>query len=242
MTQYAVITPNADVRETPDTDVPKGKFETQLVSGEIFVVELEKGNWCKGYCAHDKYPGWVEKRFLRPAFATTHVVTAARSQVYKDATMKSACLGTVSFGSRVQVMETGDGYARLSSGTWIYAKHLSPVAATDSDHLATAKKFIETPYYWGGRSGFGIDCSGLVQVCLGRAGVEAPRDTEQQITLGTSADRPRTGDLVFFKGHVGILADADNLLHANAFHMKVNIEPLWEVDVRAKGVTAIRRI
>jgi len=242
MTQYAVIAPNADIREKPDYNALKGKLETQLVFGEVFVVEEEQGNWVRGHCAHDKYPGWVEKRYLRPAAPVTHVITAARSQVYREATMKSACLGSLSFGSRVQVTELGESFAKLADGSWIYQKHISPIGEKQPDYLATAKKFIETPYYWGGRSGFGIDCSGLVQVCLALAGIAAPRDTEQQITLGTETDRPRHSDLVFFKGHVGIMVDADTILHANAFHMKVTVEPLWEVDARSKGVTAIRRI
>lgn len=240
--RYSVIAPGADLRETPDALAPRGKLESQLVFGEIFVAEAEKNGWCKGHCAHDKYAGWMERRFLAPVTsAPTHVVTAARSHLYREPAMKSACLGALSFGSMVTVAETGDGYARTAGG-WICEKHIAPIATKEEDYIATAKKFLETPYYWGGRSGFGIDCSGLVQVALGRAGINAPRDTEQQAGLGAAADRPHTGDLVFFKGHVGIMADQDNILHANAFHMKTVIEPLWQAEERSKGITAVRRI
>ncbi|HYD17149.1 MAG TPA: NlpC/P60 family protein [Patescibacteria group bacterium] len=242
MTTLSVIAPNADVRETPDLKAPKGKLETQLVFGESFIVEKEDGNWVQGRCAHDDYPGWMEKRFLGPATAPTHVVTAARSYLYTEDTMKSAAQGSLSFGSRVAVRVAGETWSQLSSGAWIYSKHLSPVAQKHEDFAETAKKFLETPYYWGGRSGFGIDCSGLVQVSLALVGIKAPRDTEQQITLGDETPRHGTGDLVFFPGHVGIMMDADNILHANAFHMKVTIEPLWQVEARSKGITATRRI
>ncbi|MDF3025374.1 MAG: peptidase [Alphaproteobacteria bacterium] len=243
MTTRTVIAPNADIRETPDANAVKGKLETQLVFGEGFIVDNEEGNWAQGRCAHDDYPGWIEKRFLGDdAAPATHIITAARSSVYRADSMKSPCVGVFSFGSRVSLRVTGEKWSQLSSGAWIYTKHLSPVAEKFDDHLATAKKFLETPYYWGGRSGFGIDCSGLVQVSLALAGIKAPRDTEQQITLGASTPRSRTGDLVFFPGHVGIMVDEDNILHANAFHMKVAVEPLWVVEERSKGITDIRRL
>lgn len=243
MTAHSVIAPIADMREAPDAAALRGKLESQLVFGETFDVAEEKDGWCRGTSSHDGYAGWVEKKHLAPLAAPTHIVTAARSGLYRDATMKSPHLGDYSFGSRVTVAEEGEKFARLSTGEWIYAKHLLPVGGKEEDYLATAKKFLETPYYWGGRSGFGIDCSGLVQVSLALAGIKAPRDTEDQITLGAETERHRTGDLVFFKGHVGIMTDADNILHANAFHMKVTIEPLWQVDARSDGgAIAIRRI
>lgn len=242
MTTRYVIAPNADIRETPDANAVKGKLETQLVFGEGFIVDREEGNWAQGRCAHDDYAGWIEKRFLGEAAAPTHAVTAARSYVYRADSMKSASLGALSFGSRVSLRVAGEQWSQLSSGSWIYSRHLSPLTEKFDDHVATAKKFLETPYYWGGRSGFGIDCSGLVQVSLALAGVKAPRDTEEQIKLGEETPRSRTGDLVFFPGHVGIMVDDDNILHANAFHMKVTIEPLWQVEERSKEVTAIRRL
>jgi cell wall-associated NlpC family hydrolase len=241
-----VIAPAADVRETPDATAPRGKLETQLVRGEGFVVENEKDGWCRGHCLHDGYKGYVETRCLSAkSFAPTHLVTAARSHVYRAATMKSPHVGTLGFGSRLALTgKEENGYRELADdGGWIYARHLDGIAETVEDYVATARLFLETPYYWGGRSGFGIDCSGLVQVCLARAGLRVPRDTEDQISLGREHDRRGTGDLVFFKGHVGIMTDSDNLIHANAHHMKVTEEPLWMAEDRSEGgITAIRRI
>lgn len=243
MTTRTVIAPNADIRETPDANVVKGKLESQLVFGEGFIVDREEGSWAQGRCAHDDYAGWIEKRFLSDDTApATHIITAARSSVYRADSMKSPCVSTMSFGSRVSLRVTGEKWSQLSSGAWIYTKHLAAIGDKAEDYVATAKRFLETPYYWGGRSGFGIDCSGLVQVSLALAGIKAPRDTEQQITLGEETPRSRTGDLVFFPGHVGIMVDEDNILHANAFHMKVAIEPLWLVEERSKGITAMRRL
>lgn len=248
-----VVVPSTDMRETPTAAALRGKAESQLVYGEAFYVDAVQDGWCRGTALHDGYAGYVDARHLAPVPANAqdarHVVTAARAHVYAEATLKSQPLAALSFGSRLRMTgEEQNGYARLTedgviANGWIYAKNIGTVDAADEDYISTARRFLETPYYWGGRSGFGIDCSGLVQVCLARAGLRVPRDTEQQIELGQEHPRPRSGDLVFFKGHVGIMTDADNIIHANAHHMKVTEEPLWSVEDRtAGGITAIRRI
>lgn len=246
-TPYRVIAPLADMRGAPDEKALRGKYESQLVSGEVFNVESTENGWCCGHAAHDGYKGYVRADALARADtlpAATHIISAARSHLYAEATMKSPAVDCLSFGSRVAVKKEGEKFMQLDNGAWIYAKHLLPVGDVAEDYIATALKFSDTPYYWGGRSGFGIDCSGLVQVALALAGIAVPRDTEEQASaIGRVHDgAPRTGDIVFFPGHVGIMTDAENILHANAFHMKTCVEPLWMVDERSGGKTAVRRI
>ncbi len=242
--KYQVTSPVADVHGVPDTAALRGKFETQLVLGEIFSVEEEKNGWCKGVCAHDGYPGYVESKHLTKSVTpATHIVTAARSHVYRDATIKAPLISTLGFGSLIAVTAKNKGFAQINNGGWIFQKHIAPLASLDKDHIATALKFLETPYYWGGRSGFGMDCSGLVQVSLARAGINAPRDTEvQEKSIGKAVESPQARDFVFFAGHVGLMADDHNLLHANAFHMKVTVEPLQDVTARDNKITSIRRL
>ena len=111
---------------------------------------------------------------------------------------------------------------------------MSPSAARRApDFVELAERFIGTPYLWGGRTRLGIDCSGLVQLTLEAAGIAAPRDTDmQQAELGEDVAIPdvldglQRGDLIFWKGHVGIMADSVTLVHANAHHMQVAAETL----------------
>ena len=243
--KYQIISPIADVHGAPDTSALREKFETQLVFGEVFNVHEEKNDWCKGVCTHDEYPGYIESKHLTKAVTNpTHIITAARSYTYRDATIKSQMINTLSFGSRITITSAvHQDYAQISDGSWIYKKNIAPIDTIDKNHVATAIKFLETPYYWGGRSGFGIDCSGLVQVVLARAGIAVLRDTEmQENALGSSVDTPRAGDIVFFSGHVGIMANDRDLIHANAFHMKVTIEPLNVIVERGIKITSIRRL
>jgi len=243
--KYQIISPIADVHGVPDTDALRGKFETQLVFGEFFTVHKEKNGWYKGVCTHDEYPGYIKSKHLTKIVTPpTHIVTAARSYTYRDSTIKSPMINTLSFGSRITVTSAvHQDYAQISDGAWIYRKNIEPIDSLDKNYVATAKKFMETPYYWGGRSGFGIDCSGLVQVILARAGIIAPRDTEmQENALGNSVDTPRAGDIVFFRGHVGIMVNNHDLIHANSFHMKVTIEPLDVIVGRGISITSIQRL
>src|ERR1700758_2540379 len=103
MTQYQITSPVADVYGVPDTNAKRGKFETQLVQGEIFIVSEEKDGWCKGVCAHDHYPGYVENTHLtKHTVSPTHIVTAARSHTYGDPSIKSAFINTLGFGSLIR--------------------------------------------------------------------------------------------------------------------------------------------
>lgn len=120
------------------------------------------------------------------------------------------------------------------------------------DFAGTAERLVGTPYLWGGRTSLGLDCSGLVQLCLAVAGIAAPRDADQQErSLGDAVPPDREtlarGDLVFWRGHVGLMLDATRLIHANGFHMAVAVEPLETAVARILEksygpVTAIRRI
>jgi cell wall-associated NlpC family hydrolase len=133
---------------------------------------------------------------------------------------------------------------------FVVEQHLEPLAAVAPDFVAVAERFLCAPYLWGGKSVAGIDCSGLVQVACTMAGIAAPRDTDmQERELGTrlaGIEALARGDLVFWKGHVGIMLDGARLLHANAHHMMTAVEPLAEavarIASRGSSVTSIRRI
>jgi cell wall-associated NlpC family hydrolase len=131
------------------------------------------------------------------------------------------------------------------------SRHLGPVATREGDFVAVAERFVGVPYLWGGKTSFGLDCSGLVQLALASCGMECPRDSDmQERALGTAiasdvSDLHR-GDLMFWNGHVAILCDAGTLVHANGFHMAVATEPVADAitRIRASGseVTSVKRI
>jgi cell wall-associated NlpC family hydrolase len=154
--------------------------------------------------------------------------------------------------ARVAASKTGSKFLPLAGGGYLFAGHAAPVGKVEADFVAVAETFLGTPYLWGGRTSIGLDCSGLVQLALEAAGWPAPRDADMQAEeLGRNLDwRPSVklsrGDLVFWEGHVGIMVSAKEFLHANAFHMAVEVEPFAAARRRIKlagyEVKCVRRL
>jgi cell wall-associated NlpC family hydrolase len=151
-------------------------------------------------------------------------------------------------GARLSVAREENGFAVLAIGAFVPMQHLAAIDARAADFVAVAERFLGAPYLWGGRTRAGLDCSGLVQIAMQASGVVVPRDTDmQEVEIGETIEigEVRRGDLVFWRGHVGIMTDSANLLHANAHHMCVVVEPLGEAVERIKAagseVIAVRR-
>ena len=225
----------ADVRKAPR---PDSGLNTQLLHGDDVLVfdEAEGLAWLQA--ERDGYVGYVSTADLAPrTHEPTHVVTALRTFVYPGPDMKFPRSGQLSIGSRVTVTgfaETrGTSYGILPSGEAIVLQHLAPLGTTADDFVAVAERLIDTPYLWGGFSAFGIDCSGVVQLSMRMAGRDVLRDSDmQEASLGTLVDagpdfsRLKRGDLVFWKGHVAIMTDGENMIHANGHTMTVAREGL----------------
>ncbi len=224
----------------------------QLLFGETFTVYDRGDGWCWGQSHRDNYVGYCRSKFLTPDMpAASHRVAVPRTPIFPEPDPKSPTRGALPMNAQVRAAEAEGRFRRLSSGGWVVGSHLADFTETASDFVAVAELFLGAPYVWGGNSWTGLDCSGLVQMALLRAGLPCPRDSDHQETeLGQAVDPDggyRRGDLVFFPGHVGVMTDGETLLHANAFHMMVAKEPLAEAEARIREqegiqVTSVRRL
>jgi cell wall-associated NlpC family hydrolase len=237
---------SAPLRRAPRRDAP---LDTEAQRGEAVTVFDAAEGWAWVQLA-DGYVGYLPDEALGPTDPVpSHRVRALRTFVYPGPNLKLPPLAALGLGAEVAVEGAEGTWARLADG-FVHAAHLSARDAAEPDFVAVAERLVGVPYLWGGRTGFGIDCSGLVQLALSMAGRPAPRDADlQERALGSPvADRAlRRGDLVFWRGHVGIMQDARRLLHANGHHMAIESEPLAEAEDRilAAGggpVTSIRRL
>ena len=222
----------------------------QLLFGEAFDV-LEAGDgFAWGQARRDGYVGFVAEAALGEADpAATHRVSALRTYAFATPSIKSQASGPFSLNALIAVREEQGDFALDADGRWFWRAHLAPIGEFERDPVEVALRYLGAPYVWGGRDSLGLDCSGLIQQALYACGRACPRDTDQQAMLGCDAppNALQRGDLVFWRGHVGMMLDEARLLHANAFHMATAIEPLAEavarIEARGYGApTAYRRL
>jgi cell wall-associated NlpC family hydrolase len=237
-TPAGIARPVAALRPRPDRGAG---IDTELLFGETVRVFDRADRWAWVKSDIDSYVGYLEEAALVSGdLAATHIVAVPRTFAYTGPDLKTPAAYALSMGSRLMVVgdsETrGTRYLTLAGGQSVVASHCVAVdEPASADYVAIAARFLETPYLWGGRSGFGLDCSALVQMSMMMTGRAAPRDSDMQAAgLGTEIERGelRRGDLVFWKGHVAIMEDERTILHANGHTMSVAREGLDEAVTR----------
>ena len=258
-----IITPSAALRSDSFANTA---LDSECLFGEAFEAEQSENGFTFGRLASDGYRGWIPDDCLGELPAPNARVIAPMSDVTSQADIKSVGRFALSLGALITITSLHDDRAEIitpSGSGFLPRQHLLPLASCGAgdqaglvlgdvtrvdDWVAIAEKLVASPYKWGGRCAWGLDCSALVQLALAAGGIDAPRDSGTQHHIGSCIDdssQLQRGDLVFWHGHVGIMQDGKTLLHANAHHMAVASEPLGDVIARiaitAGPVTALRR-
>jgi cell wall-associated NlpC family hydrolase len=249
--EFAISDAIAPLRSEPSSDA---KLLTQALMGERVTIYDRNGEgFAWGQLNSDGYVGWLPDRALaKPVAAPTHKIVALRTFVFPGPSIKLPPVDTLVMGATITVTREDGAFAVTRDGGYLPLPHLGNLDHHADDFVAVAEQFVGTPYLWGGKSSFGIDCSGLVQVALNATGIGCPRDSDmQQAGLGrelslAESKKLRRGDLIFWKGHVAIARDAETVVHANAHHMATAIESTREAIARIKAagseILAIKRL
>lgn len=248
-----VARPVVPLRREPS---PHLGLETEALFGELVKVYDEAEGWAWIQLQRDRYVGYVPSAALTTEIlSTTHRVTSLGTFVYPAADIKTPPIMHLPLNAEVRVVDWSEKFCRLERGGFVVTRHLSERDRFERDFVDIAERLIGSPYLWGGRTRIGIDCSGLVQVSLEAAGRSCPRDTDMQaaelgeaVPIQPGLENLVRGDLVFWKGHVGVMSDGVMLVHANAHHMAVAAETLPEAAGRiaraqdGSPIVAIRRL
>jgi hypothetical protein len=222
----------------------KAEIVTQLIFGECYSILLVQGNWCQVRSAADQYVGWIDFKqhtpvtaeYLQAWVAQDHPRTLDVVQMVSDTKTRIP----VSLGARLpffdgMTLRIGEQQMFYNGAATNPQNGHGPHGPADQRLRLLQKMaltFLKSPYLWGGKTMFGIDCSGLMQQLYGLIGVQLPRDAHQQINVGQVVHfvaQTRPGDLAFFDNaegriiHVGVLLEDQQILHASG---EVRIDPL----------------
>jgi cell wall-associated NlpC family hydrolase len=237
-----MVGPLATLHRTPSFE---GSQETQILFGETIRMFDEADGWAWVQLQRDNYVGYMRRDLLQSkTHHPTHYVCELATQIYSGASIKLQPAKFITLNAGVSVTAVNGQFSEIAGGGFVFTNHLAPMSKPHEDFVAVAERFLHVPYYWGGKSYNGIDCSGLVQSALHACGIACPRDADmQEQEMGHVIERENVqrGDLIFWPGHVGIMLDQETLLHASGYQMLVVSETLAIAEARslAKG-TAIR--
>ena len=228
-----IINPSVYMRSDPNDKSP---LETECLFGETVEVLENYLDWVYCELNTDSYCGWVKKEGLGKLKNPTHRVIVNRSFVYTHKNAKSECLFYLPLGAKLLINNIQSEWAEVNlydeikQVGYIPSSHLVYIDHKVKDWVTIAELLVGTPYRWGGRDTIGIDCSALLQLSYQTYGEDIPRNTSEQIKLKKKKikgiENLSRGCVVFWNGHVAIMIDENNCIHANAYHMQTKIEPL----------------
>jgi len=213
------------VRKLPDH---KSEMVSQLIFGETFTIIESEENWVKIETIHDNYSGWVhflqficisDGEYMKISNFEKIIINNHNSKIYNvtDDYYIPLPLGSI-------IIENPKNSFTIGLKTYNYKLELDEICSSENNFSEKTKSFLGSPYLWGGRTRYGIDCSGFTQIIFRLIGIDIPRDAYQQASVGETIafiDQAEEGDLLFFGNeensitHVGIYLGNRQIIHAS---------------------------
>ena len=216
---------------------------TQCLFGEFLEIIQCQYEWVFIHCLEDNYNGWIKKVDIGLFTDFTHYISSVRSIIVSEQDVKSKFISYLPFRSKVRIYSSNDNWAKIfyddkqKKYGFIPLFHIMEKKKIKKDWIKFAENLLNTPYRWGGRDSLGIDCSALVQLSIAFSGLRLPRDSGEQIIFFknktnfltkkiSKTQNFKRGDLIYWKGHISIVVNQKQLIHASAYHNKVVIEDI----------------
>ena len=215
-----------NIYESPNLD---SKLSSQMLYGEKFRVLSKKKNWLKIKTDYDNYIGYIKnKKFLKkfdPEFKISSKKTEIFTKINKRFKKTNKFLY---FASRISKIDENRNFIEFEKNKWIKKNNLRKINYFEKNYNKIFKFFLNSKYLWGGKTSDGIDCSALVQIYFYYNRIFFPRDTKDQIRFCKIKNKKifSKGDIIFWKGHVGVCLNQIKFIHAYGPKKKVIIMPI----------------
>ena len=207
----------------------KSKLSSQILYGEKFRIIYKKNNWLKIKTSYDNYIGYIKNRKFSIQSNPTLKVNSLKSEIFKNINGKLRKTNQfLYFASRVSKLQENNKFLEFEKNKWIKKKDLRKINHIEKNYSKIFKSFLNSKYLWGGKTVEGIDCSSLIQVYFYYNQTFFPRDTKDQIRFCKKKSKKKfsKGDIIFWKGHVGICLSKSKFIHAYGPRKKVLIMPV----------------
>ena len=229
----------------------KRDIETEAIFGETFIVKKFEKEWAYGFLKNDNYFGWIMIENLGEYFDTNFKILSKWTFIYETPNAKSKKYMILYLNSLIHVIDKVNDWSKvlfIKNKTkcigYVFSENLTNKENTTS-WILTAKSLLGSPYLWGGKTPLGLDCSALIQLSYASNNIMIPRNSIDQFKISEklkfSEDNFTTGNLMYWKGHIGIILNRKKFLHSNGFHMKVEEENISNV-IKRLGQASIIKI
>ena len=206
----------------------KSEVTSQILYGEKFKILSKKNNWFKIKTNYDNYTGYIKKNKFYKNFEPSNKICSLKSRIFKRENNKFLPTNNfLYFGSGISIKCKKKYYVEFEKNKWIKKSDIKNINHFEKSYVKILKLFINTKYLWGGKTSNGVDCSALIQIYFFYNRIFFPRDTKDQIRYCKKKIGKKLfkGDIIFWKGQVGLCISQSKLIHAYGPKKKVLIMP-----------------
>ena len=217
--------PLINIYKYPKTN---SELSSQMLYGEKFKIIYKKKNWLKIKTNYDNYTGYIQNKKFLTNFDPKFKISKIKSKIFINKNRKLKKTNKfLYFGSKIEKMNENKNFIEFEKNKWIKKKDLKNINHFEKNYSKIFKLFLNSKYLWGGKTADGIDCSSLIQIFFHYNKVFFPRDTKDQINYCKKNNKKTLlkGDIIFWKGHVGICLSRFKFIHAYGPRKKVLIMP-----------------